>query len=67
MRIDDSTWTGRKKRIARRLAYDLRLALPFLGVAACFVLSATAIFAAESLPLAQASALLEVSGSTETD
>lgn len=40
-------WRGRRKRISRRLARDLRALLPLLGVLFCFFSSATAILAAE--------------------
>lgn len=52
MSLGDSSWKGRKKNIVRRVAYDLRLLLPFIGLAGCYVLSATAIVAAEHLPIA---------------
>ena len=40
----------RRKRLARRLANDLRLVGPLLGVLSCFVTSATTIAAAERIP-----------------
>ena len=49
--LDRSTWRRRHKRISRRIAHDLRTLLPFLGVLFCFVSSATAIVAAERVPL----------------
>ena len=50
MSLGQPDWQGRKKRIRRRIGFDLRLSFPFLGLALCFVLSATVIFAAERLP-----------------
>jgi hypothetical protein len=50
MSFGHETWKGRKKRPIRRIAHDLRLSLPAAGLISCFVLSATAIYAAERLP-----------------
>jgi len=47
MLAHSSIWLHRHKRISRRLGRDLRLLLPYLIVAVCFVSSATAIVAAE--------------------
>ncbi len=44
-------WRGRRKRVSRRLARDLRALLPLLGVLFCFFSSATAIVAAERIAL----------------
>ena len=52
MSLGNDTWNGRKKRITRRMAHDVRLLLPLFGLAGCLALYATAIFAAERLPAA---------------
>ena len=52
MSLEHPCWQGRKKRVARRMANDLRLLLPFLGLVGCVGISATAIVAAEDAPLA---------------
>lgn len=52
MSLEHPCWQGRKKRVARRMANDLRLLLPFLGLAGCVGISATAIVAAEDAPIA---------------
>jgi len=44
-------WHGRHKRFSRRFLRDVRALLPMIGVLFCFVSSATAIFAAERVPL----------------
>jgi hypothetical protein len=44
-------WHGRHKRFSRRFLSDVRALLPMIGVLFCFVSSATAIFAAERVPL----------------
>jgi hypothetical protein len=46
-------WRGRRKRISRRLARDVRTLAPLLGVLLCFVSSASAIVTAEKLPVAR--------------
>ena len=51
MSLGHTTWKGRKKRPSRRVAHDLRTLLPLIGVALCFALSSTAIFAAQWIPL----------------
>lgn len=44
-------WHGRHKRLSRRFLRDIRALLPMIGVVFCFASSATAIFAAERVPL----------------
>ncbi len=51
MSLKTSTWRGRHKGISRRLRRDLRSLLPMIGMLCCFLTSATAILAAESVPL----------------
>ena len=52
---------GRRKRRARKMANDLRLAAPLLFLTVCFTGSATAIVAAEwapsHLPIGEANAM----------
>ncbi len=43
MSLDLPHWQGRRKRFARRLAYDLRFVLPIVGMVFCLVVSAIAI------------------------
>lgn len=61
MSLGHAKWKGRKKRTARRIANDFRLSLPFIGIAGCIALSATAIFAAERLPSPEEHGRSEVS------
>lgn len=49
MTPDAETWIARRKRLSRRVAYDLRLLSPLVAIALCFLLSATTIVAAERL------------------
>jgi hypothetical protein len=47
MLANSSIWLRRHKRISRRFGRDIRLLLPYLIVAFCFLSLATAILAAE--------------------
>ena len=51
MKIENTLWRKRRKRMSRRLARDVRVLSPMLGVLLCFVSSASAIVAAERLPV----------------
>jgi hypothetical protein len=54
MKIEYTQWRKRRKRLSRRLARDLRVLSPLIGVVFCFVSSASAIVAAEQLPVGSA-------------
>jgi len=49
MSPERETWTARRKRLSRRVAFDVRLLAPLLAIVLCFLLSATSIVAAERL------------------
>lgn len=52
MSLSHSGWKGRRKRLRRRLAHDLRTALPLLGLVFCLAGSAAAIVGVERAPVA---------------
>ncbi len=60
-------WQPRRKRALRRLRNDLRNALPMLGLALCFGLSAGAIFATGWLPAERETSLPAVSAALLED
>ena len=51
MNAELKCWQKRRKRPVRRIANDLRLLAPIIGIALCFAGSATTIFATERAPL----------------
>ncbi len=50
MSLGSVAWRGRRKRLSRRVRYDLRTLLPIVGLLLCFASSATVIAAAERAP-----------------
>lgn len=48
MSLGHAAWKGRRKRLARRLAHDLRALAPLVAIVCCFLGAASTIFAAES-------------------
>lgn len=49
MHTEDAGWHRRRKPISRRIAHDIRTALPALGLAFCLGSSATAIAFGQSV------------------
>ena len=62
MSLGHPHWRGRRKRVARRLARDLRQLAPLIAIASCFAGSAMAILVAPLVPVAFEAPAAETGG-----
>lgn len=62
MSLGRQNWKGRRKRVSRRIARDLRTIWPAFGLVFCFLSCATTIVAFEAIPGERVSATLASRG-----